>query len=87
VFQVTDAALDRIADALQQVSEDRPDDACFRIVPAEANKLTLGLDTPNPDDATYDHEGATVLVIAPDLLERCEGRTLDADPKGNLVLS
>ncbi len=87
MLKVTDTALEHLAGALEKVDEPKPEDACFRIVPQEdGTQLGLTLDKPTPEDTEYAHAGDTVLVLAPALQEHCDGRTLDADESGNLML-
>lgn len=86
MFNVTDSALERLSHALGGL-ETKSDNACFRIVPGDGGKLALILGETTPDDKEYEHAGATVLALSNDIAERCEGRTLDSDKTGNLVLT
>ncbi len=87
MLTVTESALSHLAGALGEIDAPKPENACFRIVPTGDGKLTLTVDTPGPDDTEFEHAGTTVLVLADDIRERCEGRTLDSDDSGNLVLT
>ena len=87
MLTITESALIHLAGAIGAIDEPKPEKACFRIVPKGDGKLTLTVDTPGPDDTEFEHAGTTVLVFADDIRERCEGRTLDADDGGNLVLT
>ncbi|MFQ5529735.1 MAG: hypothetical protein ACE5FP_05235, partial [Gemmatimonadota bacterium] len=69
-----------------KIEEPKPPNACFRVVPADGGKHTLTVDTPEPEDTEYEREGVTVLVVSEEIRARCEGRTLDSDDTGNLVL-
>ncbi len=87
MLTVTESALSHLAGALDEIDGPKPENACFRIVPRDDGRLTLTLDQPAADDTTFEHAGATVLVLADDIRELCEGRTLDSDDGGNLVLT
>ena len=87
MLTVTDSALAQLANALGQIDDPKPEDACFRIVAKEEGKLTLTLDAPGPDDTEFDHDGTTVLVVSQEMRVRCEGRTLNSDDTGNLLLT
>ena len=88
MFTVTDSALEQLSNALGQIDDPKkPDDACFRIVPKVTGQLMLTVDTPTSDDTEYAHDGTTVLVLSEDIRDRCDGRTLDSDGTGNLVLT
>ncbi len=56
-------------------------------MPAESGKLTLTVSTSEPDDTEYERDGVTVLLLSEEMLARCEGRTLDSDDTGNLILT
>src|SRR5919106_1403883 len=43
----------------------------------EGNTLTPKLDTGRPGDATFDHEGRTVLVLESQVAQAVDDRTLD----------
>ena len=87
MLTVTDSALAQLANVLGQIDDPKPENACFRIVPKGDGKLTLTVDTPGADDTAFDHDGTTVLVMSEEMRERCEGRTLDSDDTGNLLLT
>ena len=87
MFTVTESALEVIANAVGEINDPKPPNACFRIVPAESGKLTLTVSTPEPDDTKYERDGVTVLLLSEEMLARCEGRTLDSDDTGNLILT
>lgn len=79
MLTVTDTALERLAEALDEIQDPKPQNACFRIVLGQPGKLSLGVGTPEDDDRTFEQEGTIVLVVSEEIAERCEGRTLDAD--------
>jgi hypothetical protein len=83
---VTESALKFLADALGKIEEPKPPNACFRVVPAGSDKLTLTVGTPEADDTEYEREGVAVLVVSEEIRTRCEGRRPDSDDTGNLVL-
>ena len=87
MLTVTESALAFLANAVSEINDPKPPNACFRIVPAEGGKLTLTVGTPESDDTEYERDGVTVLVLSEDMLARCEGRTLDSDETGNLILT
>jgi hypothetical protein len=86
MLPVTESALKFLADALGKIEEPVPPNACFRVVPAGSDKLTLTVGTPEADDTEYEREGVTVLVVSEEIRTRCKGRTPDSDDTGNLVL-
>ena len=87
MFTVTESALEFLANAVGEINEPKPANACFRIVPANGGKLTLTVGTPEPDETEYEREGVTVLVFSQEMRQHCEGRTLDSDDTGNLTLT
>ncbi len=54
-----------------------PDEAAVRLVMAEGG-LGMRADKAKDDDVTFEHDGRTVLVVAPDVAAALEDRTLDA---------
>jgi len=92
MMTVTPAARERLAEALDQMEEQAPENACFRIVRDEENQdqLTLSLGVADEEDVTFEQEDKTVLAIDPAVAEACENRTLDIDdngPEGRSVLT
>ena len=87
MLTVTESALGHLADALDKIEEPKPPGTCFRIVPAEDGKLTLSIGTPKGGDAEYEQGGKPILVVSEEVRAQCEGRTLDADGRGNLLLT
>lgn len=87
MFIVTDSALEHLAQAISRIEDPKPQNVCFRIVPDPSDKLSLTVDTLEPGDTEYGHEGIVVLAISNEILERCEGQTLDLDDSGNLLLT
>lgn len=87
MFTVTDSALQNLARAIKQIEDPKPENACFRIVPDHNDKLILTIDERKPDDKKYEHNGITVLAVSAKMHNRCDGRTLDSDDSGNLLLT
>jgi antitoxin component of MazEF toxin-antitoxin module len=90
MMTVTPAARERLAEALDQMDDQTPEDACFRIVRGEDDQLTLSLGVVDEKDVTFEQESKTVLAISPSVAEVCENRTLDIDdngPEGRSVLT
>ena len=55
-----------------------PDGACVRFI-LEGEELSLTLDGEKPGDATFVHEGKTVLVIDEDVSQSLSNKTLDVE--------
>jgi antitoxin component of MazEF toxin-antitoxin module len=90
MMNVTPAARERLAEALDQMDEQAPENACFRIVEGEDDQLTLSLGVAGDHDVTFEQENKTVLAIEPEVAKKCENRTLDIDdngPEGRSVLT
>jgi len=87
MFTVTNSALEHLAQMLGRIDDPKPENACFRIVPGHNDKLSLTVDALEPGDTEYGHGGIVVLAISSEILERCEGQTLDSDDAGNLILT
>lgn len=56
-------------------------------MPSPDGKLTLTVDSPAPEDAEYERDGNTVLVLSEAIRERCKDRVLDSNGSGQLVLT
>jgi Fe-S cluster assembly iron-binding protein IscA len=74
VLTVTDAASAHLAQMLADA--EAPDDVAIRIVAREGG-LVLALDSTNTEDATFDHEERTVLVLDTEVSKLLEEKTLD----------
>ena len=74
MLTVTEAAGAHLAQLLSE--HNAADDVAIRFVLVGQN-LSPKLDNVRPDDATFDHEGRTVLVLDEQLSERLADRTLD----------
>ena len=84
---ITESALERIANALRSVNGSTPKDACFRLALDEEGNLALAIDTPLPDDNTFQHQGETVLVMSIELAQHFAGRILEVNEAGDFVLA
>ena len=87
MLTITEAALQRLADAIRRVNGTDPDDACFRLSLDEEGNLALAVDVPSPDDRMFQHNESTVVVVSGGLAERFAGRTLDVNAAGDFVLA
>lgn len=87
MLTVTESALEFLATAVGDIDDSKLQNACFRIVPAESGGLTLTIDKPQPSDTEYERDGVTVLVLSEEMQTHCDGRTLDSDDTGSLVMT
>ncbi len=90
MLTVTDKAKDALTDAIDQIEEPTPENACFRIIRGQDNQLTLSLGVPDDQDVTVETSDRTILAISPDIAEACEDRTLDVSEEtedGRCVLT
>ena len=71
-MHVTEAAAGHLATLLEQA----PEEAAVRFVP-QGNALSMQLDSPKPEDKTYEFQDKTVLVLDPQIDEALAERTLD----------
>ena len=76
MLTVTPEACAHMADLLERNRITEPQ--TIRLVPGEQG-LGLRPDAPKPGDATFDHDGRTVLTMDQGLAEQLDGRTLDVD--------
>jgi hypothetical protein len=87
MLTVTETVLKQFDRALSRAGDASVEDKCLRIVRGEDSNLSLALESPEPEDTTYDYEGRTVLAVPEDYAEFCADKTLDMDEEGKLVLS
>jgi Fe-S cluster assembly iron-binding protein IscA len=80
MFTVTEAAGSHLAQLLDQAAAE--EEKAIRFV-IEADTVTPKLDRVQPDDATFDHEGRTVLVLDPRVVHALTDKTLDVEPMGD----
>lgn len=76
MLTVTQDAKAHLANLLEH--NNVPDGTAVRLVVAEQG-LAMTTDSPGNEDATFDHEGRTVLVMENDIAEQLDGRTLDVE--------
>lgn len=84
MLNVTDNALEHLANAMANLRDQGPPDRCFRIVPGKQSQLGLAVDVPAVGDKVFAHEGKVVLAL-PDRFKELD-RTLDTRD-GKLVLT
>lgn len=87
MLTVTETVLKQFDQALAKAGEADSDERCLRIVRGEDSNLSLALESPEPDDTTYDYEGRTVLAVPEIYADFCADKTLDMNEEGKLVLS
>jgi hypothetical protein len=87
MLTVTETVLKQFDHALTKAGETEAGDRCLRIVRGEDSNLSLALQSPEPDDTTYDYDGRTVLAVPEVYAEFCADKTLDMNEEGRLVLS
>jgi hypothetical protein len=88
MLTVTDTVLEQFDKAIANASDADTEDRCLRIVRSEnAGGLSLALQSPAPNDTTYEYEGRTVLAVPETYAEFCEDKTLDIDEEGRLTLA
>lgn len=76
MLTVTPEACAHMADLIER--NKIPEPQTIRLVPGQQG-LGLTPDQPRPGDATFDHDGRTVLTMEQSLAEQLDGRTLDVD--------
>jgi Fe-S cluster assembly iron-binding protein IscA len=74
MITVTNDACAYLAEMLDNAGV--PDGTAARVIINEEG-IGLAPDTPNDDDATFDHQGRTVLVLQQQLADQLDDRTLD----------
>lgn len=87
MLTVTETVLKQFDQALAKAGEADSGERCLRIVRGEDSNLSLALESPEPDDTTYDYEGRTVLAVPEIYADFCADKTLDMNEEGKLVLS
>ena len=85
MMTVTENAKNYLADALVNVREasEEQQDACFRIVQGEDEKLAVVLGKPDAADQAVEHNDDTVLVVEEKIAELISDKTLDVEPTAN----
>lgn len=88
MLTVTETVLKQFDQALTKAGEaEEGGERCLRIVRGEDSNLSLALQSPEPEDTTYDFEGRTVLAVPEVYADFCADKTLDMNEEGRLVLS
>lgn len=87
MLTVTDTVLKQFDKAITKAAEASDEEKCLRIVRGPDANLSLALESPAPEDTTYDYDGRTVLAVPEMYTEFCADKTLDMDKEGKLVLS
>jgi len=77
MLTVTEEAKTHLANLLD--SSEAPEGTAVRLVPNPEQGLGLTTGTPEPDDAAYELEGRTVLVINSELNAQLDNHTLDTE--------
>lgn len=86
MLTVTETVLKQFNHALAKAGETDGGQRCLRIVPGTDANLSLALESPEPEDTTYEYEGRTVLAVPEAYADFCADKTLDMDEQGQLVL-
>lgn len=86
MLTVTETVLKQFDRALAKAGETGGGERCLRIVKGSDANLSLALEAPEPEDATWEYEGRTVLALPEEYAGFCADKTLDMDEQGRLVL-
>ena len=86
MFELTEAAKEKLHRSLAATPMADREGKCFRIVPKDDRYLTLKLAEPAPSDTTFRHDGAIVLALPKALQPFFENKSLDSDRGGKLKL-
>ena len=86
MFGLTDAASAQLHKSLTRNRIPADEGKCFRVIPKDDKFLTLKLARPEPSDATFEHDGVTVLALPKALQSFCKDKSLDLDRSGELRL-
>lgn len=85
-MKVTDRAKEHLKQSLDSVKSSPKSDSCFRIV-KDGKAFRVEVDVPAGSDKTFEAEGETVLAVEPEVVDQCQGMTLDLDTsKGSAEL-
>lgn len=74
MLTLTEAAARLLAEVLER---DEASDRAIRIAEGEQG-WTIHLDREAPEDESFEHEGRTIVLLAPPVAEALEDKTLDA---------
>jgi hypothetical protein len=86
MFELTEAAKSRLHKSLEKADRPEQQGKCFRVVPKDDKCLTLKLATPAPGDTIFRHQGDDVLAMPKALRPFFEGKSLEIDNSGKLML-
>ena len=81
MINVTDRARDRLKQVRDETVERA--DAALRLGPTKQGELGVFADTAKDGDHVVEREGATVLLIDPDLAQKLAGATIDYEQNGD----
>jgi len=84
---LTDGAAEHLSELL--VAAEAPKEVAVRFV-RDGQELAMTMDNERPGDATFAHEGRTVLLLDSEISEALAGRTLgieDSEEGARLALS
>lgn len=87
MLELTESAKDQLHRSLAKIEGPDQDRMCFRVVPKDQKHLTLKLAKPAESDFVFTHEGDDVLALPKALQPFFEGKSLDIDSDGKLLLS
>jgi len=87
MINVTERALEHLAEARSRVEPPTDAASCFRLAPNEKGQMRLTLDRPLADDRTFAHQGEVILAVSEELSQELDGRTLDTSESGALALT
>ncbi len=76
MLAVTDAACAHVAKMLSEAEIPEEKDLVVRVI-FQPDGLALTLDETRAEDATFDHDGSTVLAVEDQLSQALAGKTLD----------
>ena len=84
MLTVTDAALERLLNALKEVAAVK--NTCFRFTQEGDEGVRLVVQEPESSDKTFELEGETVLAAPESVAGLLSAKVLDLDDDGRLVL-
>jgi len=76
---------DRAKKELKQILSNNVDwvFASLRLLDRGEGVLGLGIDIEYPEDHIIEYEGTNLLLVEPELIEKCQGITIDIDDTPN----
>ena len=85
MFELTDAAGERLHKSLASTAMPEQEGKCFRVGPKD-DKLTLKIATPAPSDSTFEYDGSVVLAVPKAIGPYFRDKSLDINRRGQLKL-